>query len=490
MKNNFLLIAVLCLVSFSPVLWGQFKGLDDEFSIVNNADLRHVESLPRIFTSGFFKGHDYYRPLVMASYLVEYQLVGLNPFLYNLDGLLLHLFNAWLVFLLAGVLLQDRRKAWWVALLFAVHPLHWEAVGNISGRAILLCAAFTLSAAWFFLRYLKEKWPSLLGMSLVCFTLASLTKESAAVLIAVLALYMGLTRQHRWGALVPFFAIAALNFWWRVHLGLSQFFPWANAAWALLGFTTFLKGIFTYLRLIVAPYGLYFDRSVPLLMSFASAGFLATWVVYIGAGAGAWLLRRRIPVLAFFCAGWFFMELLPVAQIVTSLGVHAGQISLAEHFLYIPLIPAIIILVMAADKAFERIEAGGAVGRPAARLVAGGLVLFLVITSLQQSLYASNEGAMLKQSLAANPDNARVHAVLARFYVLNRDFATAEKYYRRAVDLAPTEARYRISLGKSIADQGRYAEALAEYALITDPGPWKPLVEANIREARQLLDKK
>ena len=225
MPKNFLLIAVLCFVSFSPVLWGQFKGLDDEFSIINNADLRHVENLPRIFSSGYFKGHDYYRPLVMASYLAEYQLVGLNPLLYNLDGLLLHLFNAWMVFLLAGFLLQDRRKAWWVALLFAVHPVHWEAVGNISGRAILLCAAFTLSAAWLFLRYLKEARPMLLGMSLACFTLASLAKESAAVLIAVLGLYMALTRQGRWAALVPFFAVAALNFWWRLHLGAFTVLP-------------------------------------------------------------------------------------------------------------------------------------------------------------------------------------------------------------------------------------------------------------------------
>lgn len=490
MPKNFLLIAVLCFVSFSPVLWGQFKGLDDEFSIINNADLRHVENLPRIFSSGYFKGHDYYRPLVMASYLAEYQLVGLNPLLYNLDGLLLHLFNAWMVFLLAGFLLQDRRKAWWVALLFAVHPVHWEAVGNISGRAILLCAAFTLSAAWLFLRYLKEARPMLLGMSLACFTLASLAKESAAVLIAVLGLYMALTRQGRWAALVPFFAVAALNFWWRLYLGLSQFFPWADAAWAMLGFTTFLQGVFTYLRLIVVPCGLYFDRSAPLLMSFVSGGFLITWIVYVGAGIGAWLLRPKVPALVFFGAGWFFLELLPVAQIVTSLGVHAGQISLAEHFLYMPLIPALIVVVMAADKGYAWLEAKGLVGRPAARLAAAGLVLFLVITSLQQSFYASNEAAMLKQSLAANPDNARVHAVMARLYVLKGDFVTAEAHFRRAVALAPQEARYRISLGKSLVDQGRCAEGLAEYGRIPEPGEWRPMLEANIREARQALDKK
>ncbi len=490
MKKNFLLIAVLCLISFSPVLWGQFKGLDDELSIVNNADLRHVDSLPKIFTSGYFNGHDYYRPLVMASYLVEYQLFGLNPFFYNLDGLLLHLFNAWMVFLVVGLLLDDRRKAWWVALLFAVHPLHWEAVGNISGRAILLCAAFTLSAAWFFLRYLKEARPSLAGLSLACFTLALLSKESAAVLIVVLGLYITLTRQNRWLALVPFVAVAALNFWWRLHLGLSQFFPWANAAWALLGFTTFLKGIFTYLRLIVLPYGLYFDRSAPLLMSFFSGGFLLTWAVYIGTGTGAWLLRRKIPVMVLFCVGWFFIELLPVAQIVTSLGVHAGQISLAEHFLYIPLIPALIVVVIAADKIFEKIEARGALSRQAVRLLAAGLVIFLVMASLQQSLYASNEAAMLKRSLAANPDNARLQALMGRLYVQKKDFAAAEGSFRKAVTLAPGEARYRVSLGRSIADQGRYAQALVEYNRIPDPGPWKAMLEANIRAARQLLDKK
>jgi hypothetical protein len=487
--KGFLLIGLLCFVAFSPILSGQFKGMDDDFSIVSNQDLRSASNLPKIFTTGYFKGRDYYRPLTNVSYMAEYHAFGLTPFFYNFDGILLHILNAWLVFLLAGLLLDDRRKAWWVSLIFAVHPLQWEAVGNISGRAILLCTVFVLLAFILFLKYLKDKKPELVYVSALCFALGLLCKESAAILVVVLGLYMLLNRRKEWQAFIPFFIVVVVYLAWRNHLGLTQVFPWRNVHEMFFGFTSFLFGVFTYLRLIIIPAGLYFDRSAPLFPLNAVLAPLFTWAVYIAFAAWLWLTRSRVAPFIVFCIAWFFMELLPVAQLLTSIGVQTGTISLAEHFMYVPLIPAGILVVLAGEKLAARLEAGGMMKPQVLRLVAGGLVAFAVITSMQQAFYASNEAAMIKQSLAANPNNARLQAALAMVYVRAQEYQSAEEHFRKASALDPAEVRYSISVGKSLADQGRYAEALAQYATIKKAWNWQKLLDDNIAAAERQMKK-
>ena len=485
--RSFLLIGLLCFVAFSPVLFGQFKGMDDEFSIVDNADLRSVSHLPAIFTSGYFKSRDYYRPLTNVSYMAEYHAFRLNPFFFNLDDILLHILNAWLVFLLAVMLLDDRRKAWWVSLIFAIHPLQWEAVGNISGRAIVLCTVFVLLAFILFLKYLKDKKPELIYGSALCFGLGLLCKESAGVLMAVLGVYMLLTRRKEGKAFLPFLVVLAVYLAWRKHLGLTYVFPWRNAHEMFFGFTSFLFGIFTYLRLIIIPAGLYFDRSSTLFPLNAVLAPLFTWAVYIAFTVWLWVTRSRIAPFVIFCIAWFFIELLPVAQILTSIGVQTGTISLAEHFLYVALIPAGILLVLAGEKVEVWLNGRGIMRRDVFRLAAGGCVAFFVITSMQQAFYASSEMAMIKQSLAANPNNARLQAALGMVYVNREEYQAAEVHFRKAAALDPWEVRYRISVGKSMADQGRYAEALAQYRTIKQAWTWQKLLDENIEAAKRQM---
>jgi hypothetical protein len=488
-SRSFLLIGLLCFAAFSPVLRGEFKTMDDEFTIVTNSDLRSVKSLPGIFSIGYFKSaRDYYRPLTVTSYLVENLIFGLDAFFFNLDNILLHILNAWLVFLIAGLILDDRRKAWWVSLLYGVHPLHWEAVGNISGRAILLCAVFTLAAFFFFLKYVKEEKSRNLWMAGACFVLGLFSKESAGVLILVLPFYLVVMRRRNWGALLPFAGIMLAYFIWRKYLGLTHLYPWRNFQELFLGFTTFINGVFVYMRLIVMPAGLYFDRSVPLLISLKAPAVPVTWAVYLAGVAGLWLARRRLSLIVIFCIGWFFIELLPVSQIVTSIGVQSGRLSLAEHFLYMALVPACILMVLAVDKIVEEVLARGIMRREFIRIAAWGVVAMFMVTAQQQSFYASNEAAMIKQSLAADPYNARLQFALGRRYVLKDDFASAERHFRMASGLDPAVASFRISWGRSIADQGRYDEALAVYEQIKDPGGFAELLKDNMASARQLRE--
>ena len=85
-------------------------------------------------------GTPYYRPVQALTYLLDYHLWGLTPAGFHLTSVLLHAGTAMLLYRLGGSLLRDARAALVAALLFAVHPIHTEAVTYIAGRSDPLAA--------------------------------------------------------------------------------------------------------------------------------------------------------------------------------------------------------------------------------------------------------------------------------------------------------------------------------------------------------------
>ena len=90
----------LTLVVFLPSLRNGFVGLDDPLYVVHNPAIKGFTSdnvrvvLIRTFLST-------YLPVTMLSYMVDFQLFGLEPFGYHLTNLILHLTCTALLFLIA-----------------------------------------------------------------------------------------------------------------------------------------------------------------------------------------------------------------------------------------------------------------------------------------------------------------------------------------------------------------------------------------------------
>ncbi len=151
--------------------------LDDYLYIFNNPAV----TSPSV--SGLFaatKDSNVFRPVTFAALALNWAAGGANAWGYHLVNLLLHGTVTVLLYLVLRKLLeivpQGATVAWAVALLFAVHPIHTEAVASIVGRSELLAAGFLL-AAWF-LHLNDEPFPALL-----CFVVALLAKESAVVFL-------------------------------------------------------------------------------------------------------------------------------------------------------------------------------------------------------------------------------------------------------------------------------------------------------------------
>ncbi len=488
------LYAVLVLAAYSFMLRAPFRSMDDATTIVENQDIRGFQNLPKVFTGSFFGDRSYYRPLVTASYMAEYAFFKLDAFWFNLDNVILHILNSLCVFALIRRLFNCRNTAFWAALLFAVHPVQWEAVSNISGRAILLSALFVFSSMILFLDFYKSRQRIFLVGSLVSFILAMFSKESSAVLPVVLTLYIFFNREEKsanprpWFSLAPFFLLVAGFLSLRQQLGITQLFAWGSGDALTLGFLSFARGCITFLRLFVFPVDLYFDRSRAVFLNFSQPELILTVIFWISVLWMIWHNRHAAGGTILFLIAWFLIDFAPVSQIVTSLGVQPGYISLAEHFLYVPSVAMLTLLVVGVRHLWQMNKDKKWCSPPVAGMAVAGVIIFFYLTTIQQAVYAGNELSMLKRSIAMQPNNSRVQYSLGMNYVRRGLFQPAEHHFRTATAVDPWNIRARIALGKVLCDQGRFEEGIAVYRSVTNPGPFAEILQENLKLSLKILD--
>ncbi len=130
-----------------------------------------------------------FRPLLNLFFLLDYTAWGLNPVGYHVTDLILHILNSFLVFLLGWQLTERRWVGVVSALLFAIMPVHVEAVSWFSARADGLSTIWYLLAVLFFIFARVRGRASFLALALVAFGLALASKEAAMTLPAMIAAY-------------------------------------------------------------------------------------------------------------------------------------------------------------------------------------------------------------------------------------------------------------------------------------------------------------
>jgi len=490
-----LVLVVLGFTTYSFVLEAPFKTMDDNVSIVKNSDIQDLSNVKKIFTSSFFGDNHYYRPLVSLSYMLEYHFFGLNPFYYNLTNVVLHLAISVSVFFLIHLLLNDRTASFFAALLYAVHPVQWEAVCNIAGRSMILNGFFTINAFLLFcLMQQKRRSVFLLGLSLIFAFLALLAKESAAMLPALIFAYLVIfredTKRNFSGALIktiPYGVVVLAYIMIRKSLGITEVYVWRSATEFILGFLTFLRASLTYLRLFILPVDLHFDRSRALFTNFLNVELLATVFVFVMLFAVFIKYRKKLSpgVLFFLC--WFWIELFPVSQIVASIGVQPGFISTAEHFLYTASVGIFALLVMAFGKLYQKNKQTRVCSPKVFQMAVACVIIFFMLATVQQTIYAKHTLSMIRQSIMHNPHNARMLHSLGFEMAQIGEFKKAEEYFRRSLAEEPGQPIALIGLGKSLCDQNLYAQCIREYEKVTHPGKFKGLLEENLELSYTIL---
>src|SRR5438093_1505067 len=146
----YLAVMACALVPYVPALWNGF-ALDDLYIIVWNPLVHSVQGVWRAFAAPYWPpdlGGQMYRPLPLAAFAVDWSIARGHPGLFHAVNLLWHAGAAVVVAALARRWADNTSAALAAGLVFAVHPVHVEAVANIVGLGELMAALGVCLAAY------------------------------------------------------------------------------------------------------------------------------------------------------------------------------------------------------------------------------------------------------------------------------------------------------------------------------------------------------
>lgn len=156
-------------------------AFDDYYVILKNPDVLSFKN----FLSNTYHG----RPLRELTFLFDYSLFGFNAFGWHFQNILWHVLNSWLIYVVAILLLDERRVAWVASVLFLVHPVNVEVVAQISHRKDSLALFFMLSAFVAYLLFQKHKQLRYFVITVLLTLVGFLAKENTFIFPLFLMIY-------------------------------------------------------------------------------------------------------------------------------------------------------------------------------------------------------------------------------------------------------------------------------------------------------------
>ncbi|MBI4707896.1 MAG: tetratricopeptide repeat protein [Candidatus Omnitrophica bacterium] len=462
----FILIAAVCFAAYAssfqnPFLW------DDEGLIVKNQFIRQLSSWQKIFTSDLYTaslaGSNFYRPVQTLSFILDYHFWQLNPFGYHLTNVLLQIVVAFLVFLLVLTILGNFSISLAASLLFAVSPIHCEAVTYISGRADMLMAVFLLSSLLVFVRSLEIKsgvkyvW---LVISLFLFVLGLLSKELAGVFPFVITAWVVYFNREELKKpfffirnIFPFFVLLLVYLALRLTvLRFATMYEPQLAKFPLfVRLEAFPLVLWTYLNMMIFPVGLHMSRTLILAQSafgkvLMFAGFCVIWlsVFYIV------LSKKNKGTVAFFVF-LFFIFLLPQS------GILPINAFVSDHFIYLSSVSFFVLVAYLLKHYFKK---------PVFIILVSFLVLFYALLTFGRNFEWRSQQVFFERIIKFSPASYLAHNNLGLEYEKKKEYLKATDEFKKAIECKPKMIIARSNLASLYYKMKKFSEAEVEYKVL------------------------
>lgn len=498
-----LVIAVLALIAYSGSFHVPFV-FDDESSIVANPAIRTLH--------GFLSGAGYaYNPRRFIGYLsfaLNYKVGGLDVTGYHIVNLTIHVASAWLVYFLARLTLRtpffgaetrlERALPLIAALLFVLHPVQTQAVTYVVQRLASLASMFYLLSVVCYIRarLFQEEQGRLVSMatmvlfllSLAAALLAMRTKEIAATLPLVVALYefsfFRADAKKKLFFLAPLFLTMLVVPLGMLHSGkplgrlLSDVSELTRESHLISRgdyLLTQFSVVTTYVRLLLLPVNQNLDYDYPVYHSLFTPRVLFSFLFLAGlAGTAIYLYYRsgrargavspdgtrcgsRSPAPEFrliaFGIGWFFITLSIESSLIPITDV------IFEHRLYLPSVGAFMALTTTALLIFPKAKAG-----PRIALVC--LVLIgLTAVSWQRNQVWADPVRLWTDVIDKSPKKIRGYNNAATALIAKGEIGEAVEKLQAALTLDPGDAGTYRNLGAAFEKQGSLDQAIRQYDL-------------------------
>lgn len=387
-----------------------------------------------------------YRPLRSLWYVIAIAFWQKWPAGLHLQGILVHFLAAVVVWQLFLRLLKNRLGAYWAAAIFAVHPIHIEAVSWITASFDTIGIVLMLAAWWLFVKGEQDKEPWWERWALVIAGMAFFTYELTVVLVPLVMAYewlLGKGSRHRlrlvwwwqrfktWTALVAGYVLVRSLALADASAGLEPVFCGLFERLALA-----LVLVVRYVRLMLWPYPQSINHEVyPGVTNFWYADEIQSscvtmdWTEPVVWGSGlvlvglVWLwfaAIRRWPVAAYLGLV-AVVGLAPVVQIIPLNSVFA------ERYAYVASVGVAGLL-------------GWGLGRLGDKLsMALGLLVTGIFTSLllaRNQVWATTV-TLWESAVAATPTSVFALENLGGSYYIYQDYDQAIVMLERAKEVAP-----------------------------------------------------
>jgi tetratricopeptide (TPR) repeat protein len=429
------LLFAAVVLAYGNTLWNAFT-MDDDLYIALNPQVTDFSA------RGLFVPHKFsavFRPVTFGTFALNWALGGARPFGFHLVNLLLHAAVTWLLYLLLRTILgvetpQEISVAFVAALLFAVHPIHTEAVASVTGRAELLAAGFLFAAC--LLHVGDREIPAL-----VCFVLAVWSKESAIVFLPLLLvcdyargewkspfryariagitlLYLGALWKLQGGRFSPAGItrldnpLAELPAGWRILNAL-------RVAWKYLGLQIYPRTLSCDYSFDQIP--VYLDWRHTLPATAAAAAALAAWILAV---------KKHRPGLV-LAGGIYLAGFATTANIAMPIGTIMG-----ERLAYLPS-AGFCLLVALGWSALLGYAARSDRRRTLAFGVLAAVLAALAVRAVIRNRDWKDNRALYSSAVVAVPRSAKMHANLGDLYVADMQFDLARAELQTALEIYP-----------------------------------------------------
>ncbi len=508
---------------------------DDQIVIVDNMYTQAgISGIPGILTKdtfyGFFKkdGKDNlvaggrYRPFTLVQFAIGHQLFGNSPMIGHIFNAVYYGLTIMMLYMVLLLLFQQRLKsagAAFIALaasfIFAVHPVHVEAVANIKGRDEIMALLFSLSALYLVIRSFLEKNNSLALWSGLLFFLGLLSKENTITFLAIIPLAFYIFTQASLGAIAkkmfPLFGATILFLVIRFSIlpgGLGKesmelmnnpFLKIENGKWVILTFAERLPIIFftlgKYLELLFFPLTLthdYYPRQIDL-MTFGDWKASLSLIVYLAMGVYALIgIKKRDPLA--FAILFYLASLSIVSNIVFPVGTN-----MSERFIYMPSVGFALAVAILLYRIFDKNILSGKVPTPVIGIL---LVIALLFggKTFSRNLVWKDNFTLFSTDIKTSSKSAKLLNTMGGMYY---DMAEEEKnpgkkqdyykksigYLERTIKIHPTYRDAYIRLAAGCNKSHQYDKAIKYYTHLSKLYPDLEEVAKNIqityREAGQ-----
>jgi protein O-mannosyl-transferase len=454
------LAVIITLISFSPVLYAGFTNWDDQIMVTQNTTITSLapDHLVKMFTSFHER---LYHPLVLISYAIEYRFAGLNPHVFHITSLILHLMSTALVFWFIFALCESPLMAFTVSVLFGIHPMHVESVAWIAERKDVLYTLFFIASLVSYTYYVKTKKCALHLVTLILFVMSLMSKSMAMTLPLVLILidyFLGRKLDKKSVSDKIFFFVLAILFGMLTVLGHYE--PGVHGrefSFSLPGnLMLAAQSLVFYIIKLFDPSHLSCLYPMPDQIAFIPAWiFTFSPIILLMLTLIVVYYRKFKPVV--FGSLFFFFTVLPVTQILP-----VGLKVPADRYTYVPYIGFFFILAAGLERLWQRKEGY-------LKIIS---ILIIAVITITCSYLTWNRAQMWHDSKVLWTDVIKnyknvptaYYNMAEDYFLVDWDLNGAIPLFTKAIEADPKYAEAYINRGLVYYYKGDNKMALKDYA--------------------------